>query len=74
MGERYLTTAGFHIGPEQWIGNALEGSPLRQLNNVWVIPGTQNSDGIDADVINARLGKIIAHFREYSLICRAKLL
>lgn len=72
LGERYLTTAGFHIGPDHWIPNAPEDSPLHTLKNVWVIPGTQNSEGIDADVINARLGKIVAHFREYSLICRAK--
>lgn len=72
LGERFHTTAGFHIGPEQWIGNTPADSPLRKLKNVWLIPGTENADGIDADIVNARLAKIVAHFNEYSLIVRSK--
>lgn len=69
MGKRYATSVGYSVCPEQWMDNIRENAGAYHRNSIWVLPGTENSKMITAEVINRDLGRISEFLIIYASQC-----
>ena len=69
MGKRYATSVGYSVSPKQWISAIRDNPGAYHRNSIWVLPGTENSKHIPAEMINKDLAEIVAFLDVYALRC-----
>ena len=67
MGKRYATSVGYSVSPKQWISAIRDNPGAYHRNSIWVLPGTENSKHIPAEMINRDLAEIVAFLDVYAL-------
>lgn len=72
MGKRYATSVGYSVSPQQWISAIRDNPGAYHRNSIWVLPGTENSKHIPAEMINRDLAEIVAFLDVYALRCQAR--
>ena len=72
MGKRYATSVGYSVSPKQWISAIRDNPGAYHRNSIWVLPGTENSKHIPAEMINKDLAEIVAFLDVYALRCQER--
>lgn len=69
MGKRYATSVGYSVCPQHWIDGIRENAGAYHRNGIWVLPGTENSKHIPAEMVNKNLKEVEAFLNVYALRC-----
>lgn len=70
MGKRYATSVGHSVSPKHWIDAIRDNPGAYHCNGIWVLPGSENSKHVPAEMINKDLEEVVAFLDVFALRCK----